>query len=324
MELMNESRILIENMNVLRSLFGNLDEHLKRIEKALNVKISAREGEVIIKGEEQKVKSVAKLLKNLISIIEKGEKLDEQKVDYAIGLASKDHSEKIIELNEKVLCVTSKGRLIKAKTIGQQIYAKAILEGDVTFGIGPAGTGKTFLAVAMAVRAFKNKEVSRIIITRPAVEAGENLGFLPGDLQDKVDPYLRPLYDALYEILGLDTYLHYKENGLIEVAPLAYMRGRTLDNAFIILDEAQNTTIAQMKMFLTRFGYGSKVVVNGDITQQDLPKGKTSGLVNAIEVLGNVDEIAKIYLSEKDVVRHRLVRKIIKEYDRYERKVKVK
>lgn len=322
MELVNESRVSIDNMNVLRDLFGNLDEHIKRIEQAFDVKISAREGVVVINGKGKKVDNVSKLLKNLISIIEKGEKLDEQKVDYAIGLASKDNSEKIIELNDNILCVTSKGRLIKAKTIGQQVYSKAILEKDVTFGIGPAGTGKTFLAVAMAVRAFKNKEVSRIIITRPAVEAGENLGFLPGDLQDKVDPYLRPLYDALYEILGMDTYLHYKENGLIEVAPLAYMRGRTLDNAFIILDEAQNTTVAQMKMFLTRFGYGSKVVVNGDITQQDLPKGKTSGFVNAIEVLGNVDEIAKIYLSEKDVVRHRLVRKIIKEYDRYEKKIK--
>jgi phosphate starvation-inducible PhoH-like protein len=260
----------------------------------------------------------------LISIIKKGEILDEQKLDYAIGLARKNASEKLIELNENILCVTSKGRMIKAKTLGQQEYCQSILSKDVTFGIGPAGTGKTFLAVAMAIRAFKNKEVNRIIITRPALEAGENLGFLPGDLQDKVDPYLRPLYDALYEILGSETYLNYKENGLIEVAPLAYMRGRTLDNSFIILDEAQNTTVAQMKMFLTRFGFGSKVVVNGDITQLDLPKGKPSGLINAIKVLENVDEIAKIYLTEKDVVRHRLVRKIIMEYDRYEKSVQSK
>jgi len=324
LNLLHENRILIDNMNVLRGLFGSLDEHIKKIEKAFGVKVSAREGEVIIRGNKEDVEDVAALLKNLITIIKKGENLDEQKVDYAIGLARKNASEKLIELNDNILCVTSKGRMVKAKTLGQQQYCKEILNKDVTFGIGPAGTGKTFLAVAMAIRAFKNKEVSRIIITRPAVEAGENLGFLPGDLQDKVDPYLRPLYDALYEILGSETYLNYKENGLIEVAPLAYMRGRTLDNSFIILDEAQNTTVAQMKMFLTRFGFGSKVVVNGDITQLDLPRGKTSGMVNAIKVLEDVDEIAKVYLTEKDVVRHRLVRKIIVEYDRYEKEMRKK
>lgn len=307
-------------MEVLHGLFGSLDEHVKRIEKAFDVTISARDGEVIVRGADGVVESVVSLLKNLMKIIGKGERLDDQKVDYAITLARNNTSEKMIELNNDVLCVTSRGKLIKAKTVGQQIYCKSIREKDVTFGIGPAGTGKTFLAVAMAVRAFKNQEVGRIIITRPAVEAGENLGFLPGDLQSKVDPYLRPLYDSLYEILGAETYLNYKEKGLIEVAPLAYMRGRTLDNSFIILDEAQNTTVAQMKMFLTRFGFGSKVVVNGDVTQLDLPKGKTSGLMNAVKVLKGVEDIGKITLTDKDVVRHRLVRRIIQEYDRYEKK----
>ena len=320
MDLTKENRIQVKDMEVLHGLFGNLDEHVKRIEKAFDVTISARDGEVIVRGADDVVESVVSLLKNLMKIIGKGERLDDQKVDYAITLARNNTSEKMIELNNDVLCVTSRGKLIKAKTVGQQIYCKSIREKDVTFGIGPAGTGKTFLAVAMAVRAFKNQEVGRIIITRPAVEAGENLGFLPGDLQSKVDPYLRPLYDSLYEILGAETYLNYKEKGLIEVAPLAYMRGRTLDNSFIILDEAQNTTVAQMKMFLTRFGFGSKVVVNGDVTQLDLPKGKTSGLMNAVKVLKSVEDIGKITLTDKDVVRHRLVRRIIQEYDRYEKK----
>lgn len=321
MDLLKENRIQINDMDVLHALFGSLDEHMKKIEQGFGVQISAREGEIIIRGEEMKIQTVTQLLNGLIEMVHKGEQLDEQKVDYAINMARKNAVEKMVSLSDDVLCVTSRGKLIKAKTIGQQTYCKAIREKDVTFGIGPAGTGKTFLAVAMAVRAFKNQEVNRIIITRPAVEAGENLGFLPGDLQSKVDPYLRPLYDSLYEILGAETYLNYKEKGLIEVAPLAYMRGRTLDNSFIILDEAQNTTVAQMKMFLTRFGFGSKVVVNGDITQLDLPKGKTSGLVNAIKVLKNVDSIAKIYLTEQDVVRHSLVKRIILEYDRYEKKV---
>lgn len=249
-----------------------------------------------------------------------GERLDPQKVLYAMSLLEDNNTEKLAELYENVLCVTSKGRFIKAKTLGQQSYIEAIKKHDVVFGIGPAGTGKTFLAVAMAVKAFKNKDVSRIIITRPAVEAGESLGFLPGDLQQKVDPYLRPLYDSLYEILGVDNYLKYKERGMIEVVPLAYMRGRTLDNAFIILDEAQNTTVPQMKMFLTRFGFGSKVVVNGDVTQQDLPLGKKSGLVNAAEVLSNVSGISFVHLTDKDVVRHEMVKRIIKEYEKYENK----
>ncbi len=315
-------RIEIDNLSVLRSLFGNLDAHVRKIEEAFGVQINSRDGEISIVGPLEKAEAVERLLGDLILLLRSGEKLDEQKVDYAIQLGLEKKTGKLLELLDQVICVTNKGRLIKPKTTGQQIYYQSILKKDVTFGIGPAGTGKTFLAVAMAVRAFKNQEVSRIIITRPAVEAGENLGFLPGDLQSKVDPYLRPLYDALHEILGVDTYLMYKEKGLIEVAPLAYMRGRTLDNAFIILDEAQNTTVNQMKMFLTRFGYGSKVVVNGDITQQDLPDGKKSGLVNALAVLADIPEIGFIALTEKDVVRHQLVRRIITAYESYEKKSK--
>lgn len=315
-------RIEIDNFSVLRTLFGNLDVNVRKIEDAFSVHINTREGEISIEGPEEQTGAVEKLLYDLIQLLHTGEKLDEQKMDYAIQLGLENKSGKMLEFLDQVICVTSKGRLIKPKTAGQQVYHQAIVKHDLTFGIGPAGTGKTFLAVAMAVRAFKNQEVSRIIITRPAVEAGENLGFLPGDLQSKVDPYLRPLYDALYEILGMDTYLMYKEKGLIEVAPLAYMRGRTLDNSFIILDEAQNTTISQMKMFLTRFGYGSKVVVNGDITQQDLPDGKKSGLVNALAVLQDVKDIAFITLTERDVVRHQLVRRIITAYDSFEKKEK--
>lgn len=315
-------RIEIDNLSILRTLFGNLDVNVRKIEDAFGVHINTREGEISIEGPVEQVEAVEKLLSDLITLLRSGEKLDEQKIDYAITLGQERKTGKLLELLDQVICVTSRGRLIKPKTAGQQVYHQSILKNDVTFGIGPAGTGKTFLAVAMAVRAFKNQEVSRIIITRPAVEAGENLGFLPGDLQSKVDPYLRPLYDALHEILGVDTYLMYKEKGLIEVAPLAYMRGRTLDNSFIILDEAQNTTISQMKMFLTRFGYGSKVVVNGDITQQDLPDGRKSGLVNALAVLHDVPEIGFITLTEQDVVRHQLVKRIITAYEAYEKKEK--
>ncbi len=315
-------RIEIDNLSVLRTLFGNLDVNVRKIEDAFGVHINTREGEISIEGPVEQAEAVEKLLSDLILLLRSGEKLDEQKVDYAIELGLEKKTGKLLELLDQVICVTSRGRLIKPKTAGQQVYHQSILKNDLTFGIGPAGTGKTFLAVAMAVRAFKNQEVGRIIITRPAVEAGENLGFLPGDLQSKVDPYLRPLYDALHEILGVDTYLMYKEKGLIEVAPLAYMRGRTLDNSFIILDEAQNTTISQMKMFLTRFGYGSKVVVNGDVTQQDLPDGKKSGLVNALAVLQDVPEIGFITLTEQDVVRHQLVKRIITAYDAFEKKEK--
>ncbi len=315
-------RIEIDNLSVLRNLFGNLDCNIRKIEEAFDVQINSREGEITVSGPVERAEAVDKLLGDLIVLLKSGEKLDEQKVDYAIQLGLDGKTGKLLELLDQVICVTNKGRLIKPKTAGQQIYYQSIMKRDVTFGIGPAGTGKTFLAVAMAVRAFKNQEVSRIIITRPAVEAGENLGFLPGDLQSKVDPYLRPLYDALHEILGVDTYLMYKEKGLIEVAPLAYMRGRTLDNAFIILDEAQNTTVNQMKMFLTRFGYGSKVVVNGDITQQDLPDGRKSGLVNAMAVLQDVQDIGFVTLTELDVVRHQLVKKIITAYEAFEKKEK--
>ncbi len=318
----NRKTIKINSLDTLHDLFGRLDENVKRIESNFNVHINARQGEIHIDGKD--ASTVEKLVLNMMKIIRSGEKLDEQKVEYAMNLAKEDNSDKVVELLNDAVCVSSRGRIIKAKTIGQQKYYKTIQKKDVTFGIGPAGTGKTFLAVAMAVKAFKNKEVNRIVITRPAVEAGENLGFLPGDLQDKVDPYLRPLYDSLYEILGPDTYANYKEKGLIEVAPLAYMRGRTLDNSFIILDEAQNTTVAQMKMFLTRFGFGSKVIINGDVTQVDLPRGKQSGLINAIKVLEGVDDIGFVYLTEKDVVRHKLVKRIIVEYDRYEKAMKEK
>ncbi|MBF4694919.1 PhoH family protein [Fusibacter sp. Q10-2] len=315
-------KIVLNDFNALHSLFGNLDENIKIIEKNYNVNITSRDGEIIIKGELHQTNQVEEIIQNLIKSIQSGETLDRQRINYVIQSVKVGESEKLEVLDKAFVCVTSKGKSIKPKTIGQGQYINAIKNNAVTFGIGPAGTGKTYLAVAMAVRAFKNNEVNRIIITRPAVEAGESLGFLPGDLQMKVDPYLRPLYDALYDILGAETYNSYKERGLIEVAPLAYMRGRTLDNSFIILDEAQNTTKQQMKMFLTRFGFGSKVVVNGDVTQIDLPTGKKSGLVNAIEVLKNVDGIHFMYLTERDVVRHELVKKIILCYDQYEKKQK--
>lgn len=313
-------RIVLNDFSALHSLFGNLDENIKIIEKHYNVNITSRDGEIIIKGELHQINQVNEIIGNLIKSIQSGETLDRQRINYVIQSVKVGDSAKLEDLNKSFVCVTAKGKSIKPKTIGQGQYIKAIQKSAVTFGIGPAGTGKTYLAVAMAVRAFKNNEVNRIIITRPAVEAGESLGFLPGDLQMKVDPYLRPLYDALYDILGAETYNSYKERGLIEVAPLAYMRGRTLDNSFIILDEAQNTTKQQMKMFLTRFGFGSKVVVNGDVTQIDLPLGKKSGLVNAVEVLKNVEGISFMYLTERDVVRHELVKKIILSYDQYEKK----
>ncbi len=315
-------RIVLNDFSALHLLFGNLDENIKIIEKHYNVNITSRDGEILIRGDAHQIDQVDEIIQNLIKSIQSGETLDRQRIHYVIQSVKVGDSEQLESLNKSFVCVTAKGKAIKPKTIGQGHYIKAIQTNAVTFGIGPAGTGKTYLAVAMAVRAFKNNEVNRIIITRPAVEAGESLGFLPGDLQMKVDPYLRPLYDALYDILGAETYNSYKERGLIEVAPLAYMRGRTLDNSFIILDEAQNTTKQQMKMFLTRFGFGSKVVVNGDVTQIDLPAGKKSGLVNAVDVLKNVEGIRFMYLTERDVVRHELVKKIIKSYDQYEKKEK--
>jgi len=312
-------KMILNDFSAFHLLFGNLDENIILLEKTFGVNITSRDGEIHIKGESQNITQVEEVFHVLIKNIQAGEIIDKQRVNYVIQSVSVGDGSKLEDISKSFICVTSKGKYIKPKTIGQNQYIKAIQNKDVVFGIGPAGTGKTFLAVAMAIRAFKNNEVNKIIITRPAVEAGENLGFLPGDLQMKVDPYLRPLYDALFDILGPEAFASYKERGLIEIATLAYMRGRTLDNAFIILDEAQNTTKEQMKMFLTRFGFNSKVVVNGDTTQIDLPVGRRSGLIHAIEVLREVDEIGFIYMNERDVVRHELVKKIILSYDRYEK-----
>ncbi|HOC09603.1 MAG TPA: PhoH family protein [Bacillota bacterium] len=306
----------------MMELFGNFDENVKMIEDSLKVDIIARGNEVKIKGDEERVKLAEKLINNLIGMLQKGEQLDAQSISYAIGLVMAGHEEKIKDLGSEVICLTHRGKQIRSKTLGQKNYIEAMKKCDIVFSIGPAGTGKTYLAIAMAVSAMRNREVSRIILTRPAVEAGEKLGFLPGDLQDKVDPYLRPLYDALYDILGGETYMKYRERGVIEVAPLAYMRGRTLDDSFIILDEAQNTTPEQMKMFLTRMGFGSKIVVTGDITQIDLPTGKNSGLVEATKILKGIKGLDIVYLSEKDVVRHHMVQKIVLAYDRYNAKKK--
>ena len=309
-------------------LFGNLDVNLDLIREATGVSVFQRDDELILKAdetipaEEQEANLVLaeKIIDEFVSIIASGEGLGKQKASYVIGLNKEGLSYKESKLAKDVICFTHKGKPLKPKTLGQKEYVKSIRENDIVFGIGPAGTGKTYIAVAMAINAFKNKEVSKIILARPAVEAGERLGFLPGDLQDKVDPYLRPLYDALYDVLGRDAALRLKEKEVIEVVPLAYMRGRTLDNSFIILDEAQNTTKEQMKMFLTRMGFGSKVVVTGDVTQVDLPRGKQSGLVEATRVLNNVNGIEFCYLKDTDVVRHELVRRIINAYDRYYKK----
>lgn len=299
-------------------IFGQFDYNIKKIEKTLHVTILARNSELKIIGGENNVIRAKKVLENLIKSAKKGNEINEQLVNYSLSLAFDDKVETLDELDDSIICRTLGGKPIKPKTHGQKKYIDMICEKMITFGIGPAGTGKTYLAMAMAITAFKNNEVSRIILTRPAIEAGENLGFLPGDLQSKVDPYLRPLYDALYQIMGAEAYVHNSEKGLIEVAPLAYMRGRTLDNAFIILDEAQNTTPAQMKMFLTRIGFGSKVVVTGDLTQKDLKENMTSGLETAIKVLSKVEDIAFCYLTNEDVVRHPLVQKIVKAYEEYE------
>lgn len=312
-----EARIPIQNIGDTINLFGNYDENLKYIEKQLDVNIVTRESEIVILGSEEGVDRAQRLFDKLLEVSKGGNHLKLQDVQYAVSLLESGNESRINDIYKDVVCVTARGKLIKPKTLGQKRYIEAIRQNDMVFAIGPAGTGKTYLAMAMAVNAFKNKDVSRIILTRPAVEAGEKLGFLPGDLQDKVDPYLRPLYDALYDILGGETYQKFMEKGVIEVAPLAYMRGRTLDDSFIILDEAQNTTSEQMKMFLTRMGFGSKIVVTGDITQVDLPKGKFSGLEEVRNILINIDGISFVYLTEKDVVRHSLVQKIIKAYDRY-------
>ena len=298
-----------------RELFGNLDANLNLIGEKTGVEIFQRDNDLLLRGE--KMDLAGRVLTELMEVLRSGEPLDSQKVSYIISLAEEGQSYRESNVSKDIICFTTKGRPVKAKTIGQKTYVNAIRKRDVVFSIGPAGTGKTYLAVATAVSALKNKEVQKIILARPAVEAGENLGFLPGDLQDKVDPYLRPLYDALYDVLGRDNTLRLKEKETIEVVPLAYMRGRTLDNAFIILDEAQNTTRERMKMFLTRMGFGSKVVVTGDVTQIDLPQGKTSGLVEAEKILKKVDGIEFCYLKEMDVVRHEMVKKIINAYEKY-------
>ena len=300
------------------NVFGQFDEHLKLIERTLNVTVISRDGILKILGNEQNAASAKKLIEELTVLAKRGNTITKQNVNYALSLAMEQRNEVLTEIDKDFICNTIQGRPIKPKTLGQKDYVEQIRKKMIVFGVGPAGTGKTYLAMAMAVTAFRNEEFSRIILTRPAIEAGEKLGFLPGDLQSKVDPYLRPLYDALYQIMGADSFAKNMERGLIEVAPLAYMRGRTLDNAFIILDEAQNTTPAQMKMFLTRIGFGSKVVVTGDASQKDLAPGTKSGLDVAMRVLQKVDDIAFCKLTSQDVVRHPLVQKIVKAYDEYE------
>lgn len=302
------------------NVFGKFDEYAKKIEKTLHVSFIYRENELRVVGGETSVSRAMNVVNTLAELSKRGNTITEQNVDYALSLTYSDSTEDIIELDNSIICRTIGGKPVKPKTVGQKKYIDSIRKNTIVFGLGPAGTGKTYLAMAMAIAAFKNDEVNRIILTRPAIEAGENLGFLPGDLQSKVDPYLRPLYDAIYQIMGAESYLHNAEKGLIEVAPLAYMRGRTLDNAFIILDEAQNTTPAQMKMFLTRIGFGSKVVVTGDLTQKDLPKGAVSGLDTAIKVLQGIEDIDIIKLSNQDVVRHPLVQRIVKAYEEFENK----
>ena len=300
------------------NIFGNYDENIKIIEEAFKVKVLTRGTSIRISGETESVSRAETVLNKLLDIAKQGQSITRQNVLYLVGLSNEKQIEKPDEILTDYVCLTAKGKQIKYKTHGQKIYVDAIKKNDIVFGIGPAGTGKTFLAVAMAVTAFRNKEVDRIILTRPAVEAGEKLGFLPGDLQNKVDPYLRPLYDGLYEIMGADLYLKYLERGMIEIAPLAYMRGRTLDNSFIILDEAQNTTPEQMKMFLTRIGFNSKAVITGDITQVDLPGDKKSGLREVTKILADIEGISFVNLTEKDVVRHELVQKIIVAYDKHD------
>ena len=302
----------------LIAVFGSFDENMKRIEECLNVSIVNRGTDLKITGDEESVDKAARTIEGLLSLASKGETIDEQRVRYLITLVREGNDAQVAQMAKDVVCITAKGKPIKAKTVGQQKYMRAIEKNTITIGVGPAGTGKTYLAVAAAVAAFRDRTVNRIVLTRPAVEAGERLGFLPGDLQTKVDPYLRPLYDALYDMLGAETFQKYQERGSIEVAPLAYMRGRTLDDSFIILDEAQNTTSEQMKMFLTRLGFGSKIVITGDITQIDLPDGKRSGLKEAVRILKNVEDIGTVRFSEKDVVRHRLVQDIIKAYEKQE------
>lgn len=313
-----EKTVVFDRIEHAMNLFGNYDENIRAVEDAFDVKVISRDDEIKIVGGMEAVEKAEKVIQKLINIASQGDIITKQNVNYLIELANENQLDKVRDYMADYICLTARGKPIKSKTHGQKKYVDAIKDNSIVFGIGPAGTGKTFLAVAMAVTAFRNKEVNRIILTRPAVEAGEKLGFLPGDLQNKVDPYLRPLYDALYEIMGAETYQKYLEKGMIEIAPLAYMRGRTLDDSFIILDEAQNTTPEQMKMFLTRIGFGSKAVITGDITQIDLPGDKKSGLREVTKVLKDIRGIEFIYLSDQDVVRHELVQKIIKAYEKFD------
>ena len=317
-----EQRISIERMEEAVNLFGSFDENIRLLETEFQVQVVNRGGEIVVSGEPENVMLAVKAVQALLTLSNKGGNISDQHVRYVIGLVRSGQAERISELTQDVICITSKGRPVKPKTIGQKEYVNAIMKQTVTIGVGPAGTGKTYLAVAAAVAAFRDKQVNRIILTRPAVEAGERLGFLPGDLQSKVDPYLRPLYDALFDMLGAETYQKYLERGNIEVAPLAYMRGRTLDDSFIILDEAQNTSREQMKMFLTRMGFGSKVVITGDVTQIDLPADKVSGLKEAMKVLRDVEGVAVCKLTKEDVVRHVMVQRIIEAYAKFEEKKK--
>ena len=320
---MNERTVSVERVEDLIAVFGSFDENIRRIEEALGVNIINRGEELKVVGDVEAADKAVRTLEGLMQLAARGEIIDEQRVRYLLTLVQEGNDDQVAKIAKDVVCISAKGKPIKAKTVGQQNYMKAIQKNTITIGVGPAGTGKTYLAVAAAVAAFRERQVNRIILTRPAVEAGERLGFLPGDLQNKVDPYLRPLYDALFDMLGAETFQKYQERGSIEVAPLAYMRGRTLDDSFIILDEAQNTTREQMKMFLTRLGFGSKIVITGDVTQIDLPDDKVSGLKDAVRVLDNVKDIAICRLTSADVVRHALVQEIINAYEKHEKKREV-
>ncbi len=317
---MAEKLISFHNMEEQAELFGGFDSNIKMIEDAYEVTVLSRNGQLKVTGNGENLEAAAKVIEGLLNMVQKGQPLNEQTIRNVMQMVADGQEDKLSVLMADCICITSKGKPVKPKTLGQERYVQAIRDNTIVFGIGPAGTGKTYLAVAMAVKAFKAKEVSRIVLTRPAVEAGESLGFLPGDLQQKVDPYLRPLYDALFDMLGPDQFQRQLERGTIEVAPLAYMRGRTLDDSFIILDEAQNTTSEQMKMFLTRLGMNSKAVVTGDITQIDLPGGKKSGLQEVTKILKGINGIATIRFDARDVVRHRLVQEIVNAYDRYQKK----
>lgn len=315
---MSEQIINIDRMEHIAALFGSFDANIKLIENEYAVDVVSRGSELKVTGDPEQVSKACRVIDSLLSLINRGEALSDQNVRYCMSLVSEGSEEKVVALAGDCICITSRGKPVKPKTLGQKNYCSAIKKNTITIGVGPAGTGKTYLAVAMAVTAFRAHEVNRIILTRPAVEAGEKLGFLPGDLQQKVDPYLRPLYDALFDMLGSESYQKYVERGNIEVAPLAYMRGRTLDDSFIILDEAQNTSPEQMKMFLTRLGFNSKMVITGDVTQIDLPDGRRSGLKDVIKILRGIDDIAQIRFTGKDVVRHKLVQDIIKAYEKNE------